>query len=86
MSERGIYGKYVISKADGSEIDPEACYFVLRLDTDGAARKAMGQYARSCRKENPLLAERIRDCVSELENGRGGYAIFSDIWRHGGKP
>lgn len=95
MSEKGIYGKYVISKVDGSKVDPDACYFVLRLDTDPAAQKAMGQYVRSCRKENPELAEEIETALNEIERGpcncrSAGECIHnafgSAIWRHGSQP
>lgn len=82
MSERGIYGKYIIQKADGSRLDPEACYFVLRLDTDRAARIAMAQYARSCRKENPTLADDIERCLEELSKPVT-HGPFSDVWRAG---
>ncbi|MEH2102548.1 MAG: hypothetical protein V7K76_22910 [Nostoc sp.] len=33
----GLFGKYIIQKADGTPIDPSAQYFVLRPDTDTAA-------------------------------------------------
>lgn len=92
MSEEGIYGKYIIRKADGSDVDPEACYFVLRLDTDEAARKAARQYARSVRRKNSELADQIECCVEELEQLPCGCReamcpherTFSDVWRHGG--
>ena len=41
----GLYGKYRISKADGSPVDPGADYFVLRLDSDPVARRAALQYS-----------------------------------------
>jgi len=90
--DQGIYGKYIIQKADGSEIEPEATYFVLRLDTDYAARKAMGQYARSVRKENSKLATDIEACLNELEAPDCGcreamcphMRTFSSVWEHGG--
>jgi len=41
----GLYGKYKIEKTDGSPIDPKALYFVLRLDTDKSARRALRAYA-----------------------------------------
>ena len=35
MSEQqGLYNKFIISKADGSPIDPKAKYIVLRYDAD----------------------------------------------------
>ena len=94
--KRGVYGKYVIEKADGSPVDPDACYFVLRLDTDPAARRAMGQYARSVRSTNEELADQIEDCIQECERPsrdcgcRGAmcpHSSLSDmsyVWRHGG--
>ena len=41
----GLYGKYHLSKADGSPVDPGADYFVLRLDSDPVARRAALQYS-----------------------------------------
>jgi len=43
--KEGLYGKYAIRKTDGSTIDPKADYFILRLDTDPAARIAAREYA-----------------------------------------
>ena len=45
MKQQGLFGKYIIAKADGSEVDPAARYFVLRLDTDTHARRAALLYA-----------------------------------------
>lgn len=58
---RGLHRKYIITKADGSPVDPEADYFVLRLDTDPTARHAARTYARNIEGRNPQLAEDIRD-------------------------
>lgn len=44
---KGLYGKYNISKANGEPTDPNAQYFVLRLDTDKHARAAVNAYADS---------------------------------------
>lgn len=43
MSEK-LFQKYKIEKTDGTPVDPEAQYFVLRLDTDPYAREAMWEY------------------------------------------
>ena len=60
---RGIYGKYRVTKADGAPVDPKAQYFVLRLDTDSAARAAARMYAQTIRRNNPTLAsDLIRMC------------------------
>ena len=47
-SKLGLENKYIIQKADGSEVDPHADYFVLRLDKDKAAREAAHKYAVEC--------------------------------------
>lgn len=41
----GLHSKYIVQKVDGSPIDVNAFYFVLRLDTDICARCAMREYA-----------------------------------------
>lgn len=62
---RGLYRKYIIAKADGSPMDPNADYFVLRLDTDQAARGAARNYANRIVGDNPLFAQELRDRVDE---------------------
>lgn len=44
MSEQGLFQKYKIEKTDGSPVDPDAKYLVLRLDTDDAAIAAALAY------------------------------------------
>lgn len=73
MSDQGLYSKYNVSKVDGSKVDPEAIYFVLRLDTDPHARKAAEAYADSLmdayREEgtgNPHLAMDIRNLLFKI--------------------
>lgn len=56
--------KYVVEKADGSDVDPEAVYFVLRLDEDPNARAAMRAYAESVVRVNEELAF---DIVGKLD-------------------
>jgi hypothetical protein len=71
---KGLFNKYKIEKADGSPIDPKAVYFVLRLDTDPHARAALFEYMKSVSRDNPELANQIRDkygpsllCRTEIE-------------------
>lgn len=52
----GLHDKYIIKKADESEMDPNAWYFVLRVDTDPHAKNAALEYARSIIAENKKLA------------------------------
>lgn len=54
---RGHYGKYIIEKVDGSPVDSEADYFVLRIDTDKNARIALSAYAEAVKESNPKLSE-----------------------------
>lgn len=68
----GLFRKYEVRKTDGSAVDPNAAYFVMRLDTDPHARRAAGAYADSIAEENPELAA---DLLEILRNkplkGRG---------------
>jgi hypothetical protein len=64
----GIYDKYHVEKKDGTT-DPNADYFVLRIDSDSHARKAAIAYAESIKEENPNLAFDIRARVSKYEGG-----------------
>lgn len=54
----GLYNKYRVVKVNG-ETDPRAQYFVLRLDTDRAARLALCTYARVVADTNPRLAAQL---------------------------
>lgn len=76
--ERGFYQKYIISKADGSSVDPKAVYLVLRLDTDAAARSAAIEYARLT--ENYKLKCDIADLVFNIEkkNASKGSVLNED--------
>jgi hypothetical protein len=62
-----IYGGYFIQNADGTPVDENASFFVLRIDTDPHARKAAMRYATSVFDENPLLAESIKQWVDLYE-------------------
>lgn len=64
---KGYYRKYVISKIDGSPIDPEADYFVLRVDSDQDAREAAKHYAGLIVWKNPILAGEITRRMWEYE-------------------
>jgi hypothetical protein len=52
----GLYGKYIVKKANGEPTDPGAQYFVLRIDSDPHARQAIRAYAQSIKDDNPTLA------------------------------
>jgi hypothetical protein len=63
MKNKGLFGKYIIKKADGSPIDKGAEYFVLRLNGDGdinhieACKKAVLVYAEQIKDHLPLLSQ-----------------------------
>ena len=52
----GLEKKYIIAKTSGNPVDPKADYFVLRLDADPNAIKAILAYAVSVMEQNPQLA------------------------------
>lgn len=60
---RGWYLKYRVEKLEGLT-DPNADYFVLRLDKDPAARAAALAYACYVESSNPQLANDIRERVA----------------------
>lgn len=64
--KRGYYLKYRIEKADGTPVDPNAKYFVLRYDNSPAACYALATYAEAIRKEYPQLAKDIWKILDEL--------------------
>lgn len=51
----GMYDKYRVEKKDGTT-DPDADYFVLRLDSDIHARVAALAYAESIKEKNINLS------------------------------
>lgn len=59
--EKGLYNKYVIRKSDGSIVNPNADYFVLRLDKDGEKN-----HVNACRKAILLYANEIKSYLPEL--------------------
>ena len=63
VQSSSLYHKYNITKADGSPVDPDARYFILRIDTDPAAREVLLSYAKAIELENPLFADELRGWV-----------------------
>ena len=62
-----LYNKYIVEKADGTPVDPEAQYFVLRIDTDPAARHAVLQYAAYIGASDPEFADELRNWVMQRQ-------------------
>ena len=75
---KGLGGKYIVSKSSGEPVDPEAKYFVLRLDTDPVARHAARVYARDIEAKNPRLARDLREFCDKLALEQMGKTV--DRW------
>jgi hypothetical protein len=68
MAKKRLYRKYEIRKANGKPVDPNARYFVLRIDSDPSARVATLVYADEMEKIGELLfAEQLREWVAKFE-------------------
>ena len=59
----GLKNKYEIRKIDGTQVDSEAWYFVLRVDSDPHAQAAALAYAYSVEEDNPQLSKDLIDQV-----------------------
>lgn len=74
---KGLYRKYEIVRTDGSSAEGgkhEDCrYFVLDLDHDEHAMRALAAYADSCEPEYPLLAADLRLIVRDDGIAQGLY-------------
>ncbi len=81
MNTKGLYNKYIVTKADGSEIDPDAQYFVLRADTDPHSFPALVAYALSIQDENSVLAYELLSKMTALwgDDPSPPYSSFSEV-------
>lgn len=65
-----LYRKYNITKTNGKPIDPDAQYFVLRIDTRPAARVALLVYAEQVEKDGEVeFACELRQWVEKFQEG-----------------
>lgn len=79
LRKQGLLRKYRIEKCDGSPVDENADYFVLRLDNGGscpqhiaACREAILAFADAIAKHNPTLAGDIRFRYESRDQKRFG--------------
>lgn len=72
MKEAKLYKKYVVTKTSGEPINPEAQYFILRIDTDVHARIALRAYIKSIRAENMELARDLINWLGESHDTEAG--------------
>lgn len=69
----GLYRKYIIQKASGEPVDPNAIYIVLRIDSGKylyACRAGVAAFAEAVREHNPILADDIQIELEELNRER----------------
>jgi hypothetical protein len=65
--ESTLHNKYRIEKTDGTPVDPNAQYFVLRPDKDPLARKAIRTYARGLTApEDQTFKQQLLAWVTDL--------------------
>jgi hypothetical protein len=62
-----LYNKYKVTKSDGSPVDLNAQYFVLRVDTDPAARFALVAYANFIKRSDPQFSRELLVLVKQYE-------------------
>lgn len=74
VKQMGLIHKYIITKTNGSPIDENAEYFVLRLDEGGsdpkhiaACREAIICYAKSIKDHIPKLSEELLNKYENLK-------------------
>lgn len=65
--EGGYEKKYIITKSNGEPTNPNADYFILRLDKDPCARIALLAYANSVRNYNREFAEDLDNILTKYE-------------------
>ncbi|PHJ69155.1 hypothetical protein VF14_03190 [Nostoc linckia z18] len=80
-----LFGKYIIQKADGTPIDPNAQYFVLRPDTDKAARVAIRAYIQelSDSDEDAALKQDLIAWIKNLDEKDRKNAMRRQAARYG---
>ena len=61
------YNRYIISKGNGDRVDPDAQYFVLRIDKDPHAMYAAMAYADSVEIDNPKFARQLRSRIRQYK-------------------
>lgn len=60
---KGLYGKYIVKRTDGTPIDPGNEYLVLKVKGHGDPK-----HIAACRKGAIAYAEAIKDHLPELAN------------------
>lgn len=87
--ERGLYGKFIVSRTDGKDAPGEKHYgdeyFVLNLTTDKHAIPTLAVYADACETEYPLLAADLRTKIFESVSASSIFITVPEITLPGGR-
>lgn len=79
MKNAGLQSRYIITKVNGNQMDPEANYFVLRLDKKcepnhrNACLQALRTYATMIKPHLPQLAEELEKKYDLVPNEIDSY-------------
>lgn len=68
-SMKGLYNKYIVTKASGKPVPPEAEFIVLRIDAGRylhACRTGVAAFAEAVREHNPVLADDLQESIKRL--------------------
>ena len=60
----GLHGRYIVTKANGDPVDPDAFYFVLRIDSGGSDPR----HLTACHNAIMTYCEHIEDHIPQLAN------------------
>lgn len=69
---KGLHNRYLISRTDGTPINPKNVYFILKLEGEGdpihmeACRKAVLKYADEIKEHLPELSKDLFDRYSDF--------------------
>lgn len=77
--EEGLYHKYKIERKDGEPLDPWGNYFVLRIDKDIAAQKAIHLYSQEI--TNKQLSKDLQDQLKKYEYNFNENHIYSIVFQ-----
>ncbi len=81
--------KYIIAKTDGTPVDPNAVYFVLRLDkpTDEGRcnRRLIHMWSEWILKFNPEASKAAMECLTKGNNAAAAKVITNAIFASANK-
>lgn len=66
--KRGLYKKFEVSRIGDDGKHKDCNYFVLDLNHDPHAIRAMHRYIYSCQEEYPLLAKDLRELLAKIQS------------------